>query len=105
MSTAVPEMLSLGSSGSGVLLRRLDMSPRLRCLCLRLYWNSAYSLKEPQNLSLKIHITFYCSHNVPNSNHQHTAVRPENSLLHIADVGLQLHIFLDLYIEVFEINI
>ena len=39
----VPKVLSLGSSGSGVLLRKLDMSPRRLCRCLRLYWNSAYS--------------------------------------------------------------
>lgn len=51
--TTAPEVPSLGSSGSGVLLWRLDISPRLRCLCLRLYWNSAYSWKQPQKMSLK----------------------------------------------------
>lgn len=48
-ASRLPEVLSPGSSGSGVLLRRLDMSPRLRCLCLRLYWNSAYSYQCTTN--------------------------------------------------------
>lgn len=49
-SRSVPKVLSLGSLGSGVLLRRLwrlSMSPRRRCLCLRLYWNSEYSYNTP----------------------------------------------------------
>lgn len=48
LEVTVPKLLGLGSSESGVLLRRLVMSPRLRCLCLRLYWNSAYSYNGTQ---------------------------------------------------------
>lgn len=52
----VPKAESLRSSGSGVLLRTLDMSPRLRCRCLRLYWNSAYSFKTHRKYLFEIKI-------------------------------------------------
>lgn len=62
-SRNIPNVLSLGSSGSGVLLSKLCMSPRRRCLCLLRYWNSAYSCinQKLQNTGQHAVIFFWCN--------------------------------------------